>query len=65
MPRRFCTPGPSGIVSRRDVREFLELAARIPIIPEVAVYSLEQANEALCAFSRRDIRGAKVLSLHQ
>jgi alcohol dehydrogenase, propanol-preferring len=52
-------------VSRRDVREFLDLAARIPIIPEVAVYPLEQANEALCALRRRDIRGAKVLSLRQ
>ena len=34
-------------VSRRDVADFLELAAQIPIRPEYQVYRLEQANQAL------------------
>ncbi len=34
-------------VTRADVREFLELAAEIPIKPEVQEYALEDANEAL------------------
>lgn len=48
-------------VARRDVREFLELAARIPIKPEVQEFALEQANEALVELKMRKIRGAKVL----
>jgi len=48
-------------VSRSDVREFLELAARIPIKPEVQAYTLEQANQALAELKARKIRGAKVL----
>jgi propanol-preferring alcohol dehydrogenase len=48
-------------VSRRDVAEFLELAAKIPIMPEVQEFTLEQANEALRELKARKIRGAKVL----
>jgi propanol-preferring alcohol dehydrogenase len=48
-------------VTRRDVREFLELAARIPIIPEVELYPLADANRALADMKARRIRGAKVL----
>ena len=48
-------------VARRDVAEFLELAARIPIIPEVQEFTLEEANMALLELKRREIRGAKVL----
>jgi alcohol dehydrogenase, propanol-preferring len=48
-------------VTRRDVSEFLELAARIPIKPEVQVYRLEDANQALLELKERSIRGAKVL----
>lgn len=48
-------------VTRQDVREFLALAAEIPIIPEVQEYSLEQANQALLELKERKIRGAKVL----
>jgi propanol-preferring alcohol dehydrogenase len=50
-------------VTRRDVAEFLELAARIPIRPEVQEYRLEQANQALAELTARRIRGAKVLRL--
>ena len=50
-------------VSRRDVADFLELAAQIPIRPEYQVYRLEQANQALLELKERKIRGAKVLQL--
>jgi propanol-preferring alcohol dehydrogenase len=48
-------------VTRRDVAEFLELAARIPIKPEIQEYALEDANRALLELKERRIRGAKVL----
>ena len=34
-------------VAKRDVSEFLEIAAEIPIKPEVQEFSLEEANKAL------------------
>jgi propanol-preferring alcohol dehydrogenase len=48
-------------VARRDVAEFLELAAEIPIRPEFQEYPLEEANRALLELKNRKIRGAKVL----
>jgi len=48
-------------VTRRDVSEFLSLAAEIPIIPEIQEYQLDQANVALMELKQRKIRGAKVL----
>lgn len=48
-------------VQRRDVSEFLELAADIPIKPEVQTYPLEAANQALLELKNKKIRGAKVL----
>jgi propanol-preferring alcohol dehydrogenase len=48
-------------VARRDVREFLDLAAEIPIRPEVEEYPLAAANSALLDLKTRRIRGAKVL----
>lgn len=50
-------------VTRKDVSEFLELAAQIPIKPEVQEYLLEDANQALLELKQRNIRGAKVLRL--
>ncbi len=50
-------------VTRRDVAEFLELAAEIPIRPEVQAFRLEEANRALIELKQRNIRGAKVLKL--
>lgn len=50
-------------VARRDVSEFLALAAQIPIHPETQTYTLEQANEALLDLRHRKIRGAKVLAI--
>lgn len=48
-------------VARRDVTEFMEMAAQIPIRPAVEVYPLEAANEALVELKTRRVRGAKVL----
>ena len=48
-------------VARKDVEEFLALAAAIPIRPEVQEYKLEEANTALLELKERKIRGAKVL----
>jgi alcohol dehydrogenase, propanol-preferring len=50
-------------VTRRDVSEFLELAAEIPLVPEVQVFHLEEANEALLELKGGKIRGAKVLKI--
>ena len=50
-------------VSRTDVSEFLELAARIPIKPEFQEFPLEEANQALLELKERKIRGAKVLRI--
>jgi alcohol dehydrogenase, propanol-preferring len=50
-------------VARSDVREFLALAAEIPIRPETQEYPLEEANQALRELKARQIRGAKVLRI--
>lgn len=48
-------------VTKNDVREFLEIASAIPVVPEVQEYRLEDANIALLELKMRKIRGAKVL----
>jgi propanol-preferring alcohol dehydrogenase len=50
-------------ITRRDVEEFLRMAAEIPIRPEVQEYRLEEANKALLELKERKIRGAKVLRI--
>jgi propanol-preferring alcohol dehydrogenase len=50
-------------VTRKDVMEYLALAASIPIKPEVMTFPLEDANKALRELKNRNIRGAKVLKL--
>ncbi|MFL6197214.1 MAG: zinc-dependent alcohol dehydrogenase family protein [Thermoanaerobaculia bacterium] len=50
-------------VARSDVRDFLALAAEIPIHPEVQEVPLEEANRALLELKQRKIRGAKVLRI--
>ncbi len=50
-------------VTRRDVCEFLELAAKIPLKPEVQEFRLEEANAALLELKARKIRGAKILRI--
>jgi alcohol dehydrogenase, propanol-preferring len=48
-------------VARSDVSGFLALAAEIPIIPEVQMFELEDANVALLELKEQKVRGAKVL----
>jgi len=50
-------------VTREDVRGCLELAAHIPIRPEVQRFELREANRALRELATRKIRGAKVLDI--
>jgi propanol-preferring alcohol dehydrogenase len=48
-------------VTRRDVEEFIRLAAEMPFKPEVEEYAFEEANQAIMDIRNRSIRGAKVL----
>jgi len=50
-------------ITRRDVKEFLSLAAEMNLKPEIQVFALEQANEALFELKTGKIRGAKVLEI--
>jgi propanol-preferring alcohol dehydrogenase len=50
-------------VERRDAREFLELAGRIGIKPQVQTFALEQANEALMQIKAGNVHGAAVLRI--
>lgn len=50
-------------ITRNDVTEFLNLAAAMNMKPEVQVFALEQANEALTELKAGKIRGAKVLKI--
>lgn len=50
-------------VTRQDAREFLPLAAEIPIRPQIQEFSLEQANEALRLVKQGKTQGAAVLRL--
>ena len=48
-------------VTRKDIGEFLSLAATIPIKPETQEYRLDEANTALLELKSGRLRGAKVL----
>jgi len=50
-------------VTRKDVREFLQLAAEADIKPEYQEYGLKDANQALHELTQGKIRGAKVLRI--
>jgi len=49
--------------TRRDGREFLELAAEVPLATEVRVYPLEQANEALLDLKMSRLDAAATLQI--
>ncbi len=50
-------------VTRRDIEDFLILAAQIPLHPAVEEYPLEEANRALTQLKEGKINGAKVLKI--
>ena len=50
-------------ICRKDVSEFLALAAEMRIKPEIQEFALEDANEALVELKTKRIRGAKVLKI--
>lgn len=50
-------------VAPGDIRGFLELAAKIPIKPEIELYPFSKANQALLDLKEGKIRGAKVLQI--
>src|SRR2546426_773312 len=49
--------------TRKDCRDFLDLAAAVPLHTEVQVFELAQANHALQALKRSEITGAGVLRI--
>lgn len=49
--------------TRQDAREFLALAAEVPVKTEIEVFDLSQANQALQAMKKSEIRGAGVLRI--
>jgi len=48
-------------LTHRDGEEFLELAARIPLVAHVEVFPLERANDAIAAVREGRVSGAAVL----
>ena len=50
-------------ITCRDIREFLDIAAAIPIQPTIESYALEDANKALLALKFEPVKGAKVLRI--
>ena len=61
-----CSGGSAAIrsvanVTRRDAREFIELAASIPVRADVEVHPLADGNLALQRVASGAVRGAAVL----
>ena len=50
-------------VTSNDVFEFIKIAAKMDIKPEIQEYSLDKANQALIELKNGNIRGAKVLKV--
>lgn len=51
-------------VTRKDAEEFLLLAAKIPIIPKVTEFQLDEANQALLILKEGKMQGAGVLKIN-
>ncbi|MHB1518261.1 MAG: zinc-dependent alcohol dehydrogenase family protein [Acidimicrobiales bacterium] len=47
--------------TRRDGKEFLEIACRIPVVPSTTVYPTDQADRALSDLAHDRVNGAAVL----
>lgn len=52
-------------VTRKDIEEFLPIAAEIPLHVETQAYPLEKANQALRDLRSGHVRGAKVLTISE
>lgn len=52
-------------ITQHDIREFLPLAAKIPIRTTVETYAFEQANQALIDLKFKQVQGAKVLRIRE
>ncbi len=50
-------------VTRRDVREFLELAEKHRIMPDITIYDLKEANKALQDLKKGRVKGTAVLRI--
>lgn len=50
-------------VTRKDVEEFINIAAEMSFKPETEIYPFAEANRAIMDIKQRRIRGAKVLIL--
>jgi propanol-preferring alcohol dehydrogenase len=50
-------------MTRADARDFLDLAAKIGLKPQVTVFPLDHANEALAAVKSDQINGAAVITI--
>jgi propanol-preferring alcohol dehydrogenase len=48
-------------LTRRDAEEFLEIAPRVPVRPEIETFPLEEANSALDRFRSGQLKGTAVL----
>ncbi|MFW5906640.1 MAG: zinc-binding dehydrogenase, partial [Desulfobia sp.] len=50
-------------VTRKDVQEFLDLAAEMRLDPTVQIFPLEDANQALLELKSDRVKGAKILRI--
>ena len=50
-------------ITREDLQDFLPLAAKIPIVPEVQEFELRDANKALLLLKQGKVQGAGVLRI--
>jgi len=50
-------------ITRKDIKEFLQLVETFNIKPEIEVYPFEKANQALKDIKNKKIKGAKVLKV--
>jgi alcohol dehydrogenase, propanol-preferring len=49
--------------TRQDAREFLDLAAEVPLQTDVELFNLDEANQALQALKKSEIKAAAVLKM--
>jgi propanol-preferring alcohol dehydrogenase len=50
-------------LTRRDAREFLQVASQIPVRVEAELFPLEAVNDVLLRLKRRELNAAAVLAI--